>query len=130
MTAGVAYDGHESRFTQREADADLVPRGAGVGTRRTGDFETAVDVHTRQDNVGVYLTDTFDVTDRLALTLAGRYQYVAISIRDRSGENPALDGDHDFSRFSPAAGVTSACAPVSRCLPPTARGFARRPRRS
>ena len=25
VTAGVAYDGHDSRFTQREADADLVP---------------------------------------------------------------------------------------------------------
>ena len=106
VTAGVAYDGHQSRFSQREAEADLVPKGASVGTRRTGGFETVVDVHTRQQNVGVYVTDTFDITERLALTLAGRYQHVSIAIRDRSGQNPALNGDHDFSRVSPAAGLT------------------------
>jgi iron complex outermembrane recepter protein len=106
VTAGVAYDGHQTRFSQREADAELVPKGASVGTLRTGGFETAVDVHTRQQNVGVYVTDTFDVTERLALTLAGRYQHVAIAIRDRSGQNPALNGDHQFGRFSPAAGLT------------------------
>jgi iron complex outermembrane receptor protein len=106
VTSGVAYDGHQSRFDQREAPADLVPKRLGVGTVQTGDFETAVDVRTRQQNVGVYLTDTFDITEQLAITVAGRYQHVGIAIRDRSGQNPALDGDHDFSRFSPAAGLT------------------------
>jgi iron complex outermembrane recepter protein len=106
VTAGVAYDGHQSRFTQREADAELVPKRLGVGTQQTGEFETAVDVRTRQENIGVYLTDTFDITEQLALTLAGRYQHVSIAIRDRSGQNPALNGDHNFSRFSPAAGLT------------------------
>jgi iron complex outermembrane receptor protein len=106
VTAGVAYDGHSSRFNQREADAALVPLRDGVGTLQTGAFETAVDVKTQQQNVGVYVTDTFDITDRLALTLAGRYQHVGITIRDRSGQNPALDGDHTFDRVSPAAGLT------------------------
>jgi outer membrane receptor protein involved in Fe transport len=106
VTAGVAYDGHQSRFTQRQAEAEFVPKGASVGTLRTGAFETVVDVRTRQENIGVYVTDTFDITQRLALTLAGRYQHVRIAIRDRSGENPALDGDHGFSRFNPAAGLT------------------------
>jgi outer membrane receptor protein involved in Fe transport len=106
VTGGIAYDGHASRFTQREAQAALVPRGNSVGTLRTSAFETAVDVDTRQHNIGVYLTDTFDITRWLALTLAGRYQHVRISLRDNSGTNPALDGDHRFSRFSPAAGLT------------------------
>ena len=39
VTAGVAYDGHQSRFTQREADADLVPgwqqRGHAADRRRS-----------------------------------------------------------------------------------------------
>ena len=106
VTIGVAYDGHQTRFTQREAAADLVPRGNSVGTRRTGAFETEVDVDTRQDNIGVYLTDTFDLIERVALTLAGRYQHVHITLRDRSDENPALNGSHSFGRFSPAVGVT------------------------
>lgn len=106
VTVGVAYDGHQTRFTQREAESDLVPRGNSVGTRRTGDFETEVDVDTRQDNIGVYLTDTVELFERVALTLAGRYQHVHIKIRDRSDENPALNGDHNFERFSPAVGLT------------------------
>ena len=106
MTVGVAYDRHSSRFSQREAEAALIPVGNSVGTTRTGPFETAVDVETSQENVGAYFTDTFDITERLALTLAGRYQTVRIKIRDQSGQNPALDGDHVFDRFSPAVGLT------------------------
>jgi outer membrane receptor protein involved in Fe transport len=106
VTLGVAYDGHQTRFTQREAASDLVPRGNSVGTRRTGAFETAVDVDTQQDNIGVYLTDTVDLIEPVALTLAGRYQHVHITLRDRSDANPALNGSHRFDRFSPAVGVT------------------------
>ena len=106
VTLGAAWDRHQSRFVQREAEAELVRRGNSVGTTRTGVFETEVDVHTRQENVGVYVTDTFDITERLALTLAGRYQWARIKIRDRSGQHAALDGDHSFRRFSPAGGLT------------------------
>jgi iron complex outermembrane recepter protein len=106
LTAGVAYDGHQSRFKQSQADAVLVPKAGGVFISRTGDFETIVDVLTRQQNVGVYLTDTFDITEQLSATVAGRYQHVGIAIRDRSGQNPELNGNHDFSRFTPAAGLT------------------------
>jgi iron complex outermembrane recepter protein len=123
VTAGVAYDDHRSRFNQREAEAEFVPRGASVGTRRIGGFETVVDVRTRQQNVGVYVTDTFDVTEQLALTVAGRYQHVAITIRDRSGDNPALDGDHRFSRFSPAAGLAFRAFPGLTLFAAYSEGF-------
>jgi outer membrane receptor protein involved in Fe transport len=106
VTLGIAYDRHASRFTQRAAEAVLIPRGASVGTTRTSAFETDVDVATTQENIGAYVTDTLDLTEQLALTLAGRYQHVRVGIRDRSGDNPALDGDHRFARFSPAAGLT------------------------
>jgi iron complex outermembrane recepter protein len=105
-TLGFAYDGHESRFTQSEAEGAFVPRGNSVGIQRTGPLEAEVDVRTQQQNIGVYLTDTFDITERLALTLGGRYQNANIKIRDRTGENPALNGDHSFGRFSPAVGLT------------------------
>jgi len=105
ITAGVAYDGHTSRFTQDEADADFVPDGSSVGVQPTEPAETAVDVATAQQNVGVYVTDTFDLTDWMALTLGMRYQNVFIKIRDRSGENPDLDGNHTFQRASPAVGL-------------------------
>jgi outer membrane receptor protein involved in Fe transport len=106
LTVGVAYDGHVTRFTQSEAPSDFVQRRNSVGTVRTGPFETDVDVETGQQNVGVYLADTFEIFPQLGLTLAGRYQHVSISIRDRSGADPALNGDHNFDHVSPAAGFT------------------------
>jgi iron complex outermembrane receptor protein len=106
VTAGVAYDGHESHFTQSEADADLVPDGRSVDIQPNGLFQTVVNVRTTQQNVGVYFTDTFDIAEWLSLTVGGRYQNVTIAIRDQSGQNPNLNGSHTFARFSPAVGVT------------------------
>jgi outer membrane receptor protein involved in Fe transport len=123
LTVGVAYDEHRSRFAQREAGADLIPFRNGVGTRRTEGFETEADVGTRQRNIGVYLTNTFDITETLALTLGGRYQHVSIKIRDRSGDNPALDGDHRFDRFSPAAGLSYQPIPSVTLFAAYSEGF-------
>ena len=106
VTVGVAYDGHSSSFNQSEAEADLIPDGNSVGVQQTEPFETAVDVHTTQQNVGVYITDTFDITDWMALTLGMRYQNSNITIRDESGQNPALNGSHTFQRASAAVGLT------------------------
>ena len=105
VTVGVAYDGHQSRFTQSDAPASLVPDGNSVGTHQSGPSETVVNVRTDQQNIGVYLTDTLDITGWLALTMGARYQNVNIRIRDQSGLNPSLDGDHTFERASPAVGL-------------------------
>ena len=64
----------------------------------------AVRSHTRSR--GLYATDTLSVTERLALTLSGRSNHTRTVIADRTGQNPDLDGDHSFSRFNPAAGIT------------------------
>ena len=106
LTVGVAYDGHATRFSQSEAPSAFAPRGHSVGTIRAGDFETDVDVATEQENIGVYLADTFEIVPQLGVTAAGRYQHVSIKIRDRSDMNPALDGNHSFNHVSPAVGIT------------------------
>jgi outer membrane receptor protein involved in Fe transport len=106
VTVGVACDGHSSSFNQSEAEADLIPDGNSVGVQRTEPIETAVDVHTTQQNVGVYITDTFDITDWMALTLGMRYQNSNITIRDESGQDPALNRSHTFHRASAAVGLT------------------------
>ena len=123
VTAGVAYDGHRSHFAQENADAELVPDGNSVGVQQSGPFETAVDVRTDQQNIGVYATDTFDITDWLALTLGGRYQNVNIKLRDQSGQNPSLDGDHTFQRFSPAVGLTVRARPDLTLFGSYSEGF-------
>ncbi len=106
LTVGAAYDQHQTHFTQSQADGVFAPKGNSTGVNQAGDFATVVDVETTQQNIGVYFTDTFDLTEQLSLTLAGRYQYVKIEIRDQSGQNPDVNGDHTFDRFSPAVGLT------------------------
>ncbi len=61
-------------------------------------------VHWDNDSYGVYFTDTFSVLPKLNLTVSGRYNNINIELRDQLGTD--LDGDHDFDRFNPAAGMT------------------------
>ena len=91
--------------------------------QQAGPFQTVVDVRTDQQNIGVYATDTFDITDWLALTLGGRYQNVNIKLRDLSGRNPDLNGDHTFQRFSPAVGLTVRARPDLTLFGSYSEGF-------
>ena len=63
-------------------------------------------VHIANANDGLYLTDTLSLTDKLAVTLSGRYNHTRTAITDTGGNNPDLDGAHTFHRFNPAAGLT------------------------
>ncbi len=66
----------------------------------------ATDIRTATESWSVYFTNTLDVTDRLALTLSGRYNNTAVDLADRSGQRPELNGEHDYQRLNPAVGVT------------------------
>src|SRR5690606_36138286 len=54
-------------------------------------------------NTGFLVSNSIALSERLTLTLSGRYNRTDVTLRDRLGT--ALDGDHRFSRFNPAAGV-------------------------
>jgi outer membrane receptor protein involved in Fe transport len=70
-----------------------------------GDVEvTPVDLIARTQYYGLYFMNTLDVTDRLALTVGGRYNVANIKLEDQLGE--ALNGDHTFQRFNPVVGAT------------------------
>ena len=58
---------------------------------------------------GLFLADTFNLTDRLALTVSGRFNFAQINLNDRNGGD--LNGDHSYQRFNPAAGVTYRITP-------------------
>ena len=77
-------------------------------TPNTGIFvpDDALTVNTKTRSTGFYATDTLSITDALALTLSGRDNHTRTTINDPTGENPDLDGNHSFSRFNPAAGIT------------------------
>ncbi|HEV2677424.1 MAG TPA: TonB-dependent receptor [Aliidongia sp.] len=56
------------------------------------------------DYYGLYLTDTFDVTDTLSITVNGRYNLARIDLSDRLGTG--LNGHHRYDRFNPGGGIT------------------------
>jgi len=105
LVAGLSYDESEIGF---RASTEL---GALDGTRLAvpggvfvGDAFTRMNADTR--NVGLYLSGTVSLSDRLSLTLAGRFNETEVELRDMLGT--ALDGRHEFDRFNPSVGLTYA----------------------
>ena len=80
--------------------------GAGQIIRTAGAIAyNPVDIRATNDAYGLYATDTLDLTERLFLTLSGRFNAVRIAVSDRTGTSPELNGRHSFDRFNPAAGL-------------------------
>lgn len=102
LTFGGSLDRGETDFSQLEQEATFTPDR---GTVATSDFTLETDVRTVNRYTGIYFTDTLSLTERLHLTVSGRYNRARLRIRDKTGSEPALNGDHTFSRFNPAAGV-------------------------
>jgi iron complex outermembrane receptor protein len=65
-----------------------------------------VSITTTNTYYGVFFSDTFDVTDRLALTAGGRFNYADISLQDNTGLADELNGHSRYQRFNPMAGGT------------------------
>lgn len=95
---------------------DCTIASADRGTSRTSLFVpgegTSIKAHNRAWSL--YATDTFSITDKLAITASVRYNNSHIVLGDRSSENnlvnpddpAALNGEHDFDRINPAFGIT------------------------
>ena len=80
--------------------------GEGDVIRTAGDVAySPVELRATTAYLGLYATDTFDLTDRLSLTLSGRYNHARLRMRDLTGDAPDLNGAHAFDRFNPAAGL-------------------------
>ena len=78
-----------------QPSGDVAPVGLGAQTLYTG----------------VYTTDTFDVTKRLAVTAGGRFNVAQLTLTDELGNDPLLNGSHSYSHFNPMAGATYKLTP-------------------
>lgn len=107
LTTGVNYDYSEVNFS---SDTELASLTDTRGTTRSNIFidESKVRLHTNTSTVGVFLTDSFSITDKLTATVAGRYNYIHVNMKDEYINDPAktLDGSHTFERLNPSAGLT------------------------
>lgn len=103
--AGLSYRRATATF---DSAVELAELAEDRSTLATGLFvpegETAMDSVTRSS--GIYFANTLALTDSLSGMLSGRYSHTRVILRDRSGERPELDGEHDFERFNASLGVT------------------------
>ncbi|WP_158922538.1 TonB-dependent receptor [Acidisphaera sp. S103] len=108
LVAGVSFDGSQTQFTGVSyiggitADSRVFV-GPGVVIDEPGNNQP-VRVGISDAYYGAFIADTFNLTDRLALTASGRFNSAQIDLSDQNGGD--LTGNHAYQRFNPSAGVT------------------------
>ncbi len=84
-TARVAYSSG-AELGQIDAALMVLPSGLFVSTPESSPFAaTPVNVGSRSRYDGYYVTDTFDATERLAVTASGRYNRASLDFADNRG---------------------------------------------
>ncbi|HVY90353.1 MAG TPA: TonB-dependent receptor, partial [Hyphomonadaceae bacterium] len=119
FTIGAAYSESHAHFLQSSQFGYLTPDrgvatidGPGAFADGTQDSEDALDA--RVDLAGrthvwsAYATDTFALTSDVNLVVSGRYDETHVKNSDAitPAGSGSLTGNHIFSRFNPAVGVT------------------------
>ncbi len=118
---GAALDTSRVAFSQGSELGIVNPDHSVTGVGAFGDggatggdvdgepYDTRVELSSRTRTWSLFATDTVALATGLHLTLSGRYNRSTVTNRDglvRGGGAGSLDGDHVFSRFNPALGLT------------------------
>ena len=82
----------------------LFVSGLGIIIDQPNGSLAPVRLETTTSYYGLYASDTFDLTPKLAVTVGGRYNIALVHLIDKIGT--ALNGESRFSRFNPSAGAT------------------------
>ena len=108
IVLGGSYFNGESDFRSVLELSEIDPLTRTTTGLGTGTFvdDAATLINTETETLSTYLTTTLDLSDAIALTLSLRANDTGVTLRDRSGMRPELNGDHDFTRINPALGVT------------------------
>jgi len=102
LTLGASYDYGSTSFKQSTQDAvfDSTRQVVGVSP-----YVLTTDVSSTTAYTGLFFTDTFAFTEKLLLTLAGRYNIATIDTTDELGNKPGVNGTNTYQRFNPAIGL-------------------------
>lgn len=120
LVAGGGYDASRVSFSQSSELGYLNPDRSITGVGAYGDgvtggnvdgvpYDTRVNLNGRIQTWSIFASDTLALQDNLHLTLSGRYNTTSIKNSDQlhADSDPAsLSGNHRFSRFNPAIGLT------------------------
>lgn len=126
FTGGAGYDASRMHFKQTTQLGYLNPDRSITGINAFADgvtggdvdgepYDNRVDLRGRSRTWSLFATDTVSIRDLLHVTLSGRYNETIVRNRDAitpGGGSGSLDGDHRFSRFNPAIGVSLAPIPA------------------
>jgi iron complex outermembrane receptor protein len=120
--------GHDNHFvvgtsvdhghTQFQTSSELGTVGQNFFVTGTGVFidqpqadVTPVTLASDNTYVGVYATNTFDITTQFAFTAGGRFNFAQINLQDETGASPLLTSQNQFQRFNPVVGLTYKITP-------------------
>ena len=115
FVVGTSIDrGHTNFQSSSElgtVDQNFFVTGTGVFIDQPLADLALVNLGTTNTYVGVYATDTFDITSQLSFTAGGRYNFAQINLQDLTGTNPLLTSQNQFQRFNPVVGLTYKITP-------------------
>ena len=108
FTVGASVDLGRTDFNSDSLQATVVDNQTVTDNPIVGNG--IVRLKTKNDYYGLYATDTFSWTDKLHMTLSGRYNIAKIKLSgfsDLQDGSPIgdLSGNHRYSRFNPAIGL-------------------------
>jgi iron complex outermembrane receptor protein len=92
-------------------DQNFFVTGTGVFIDQPAADVTPVNLGATNTYVGLYATNTFDITSQLSLTTGGRFNYAQINLQDLTGANPLLTSNNNYQRFNPVIGMTYRITP-------------------
>jgi iron complex outermembrane recepter protein len=115
FVVGTSVDRGRTRFqTSSElgtVDQNFFVTGTGIFIDQPAADLTPVNLTANNSYLGVYATNTFDITAQLSFTAGGRFNLAQINLQDETGLNPLLTSRNQFSRFNPVAGLTYRITP-------------------
>ena len=113
LVAGLSFDGGNSLFSANTLAGGLTPdrvfAGPGITIDQSDLSIAPVRVSITNAYYGVFVSDVFDLTSRLALTASGRFNAAEVDLQDQNGAT--LNGNHYLSRFNPGGGLSYKITP-------------------
>jgi iron complex outermembrane receptor protein len=103
LIVGGAVDQSRTRFGLQTELATFDDTRGAIGSGILAE-ESFVGLKARTKNWSVFITDTYAITPQLDATVSARYNDTRVELRDQIGTE--LSGDHSFTRFNRAAGLT------------------------
>ncbi len=115
LVVGTSVDRGTTNFqTSAElgtVDQNFFVTGTGVFINQPAADDMPDNLRANNTYIGVYATNTFDITSQLSLTGGGRFNYAQIDLQDLTGTNPLLTSANNYQRFNPVIGLTYRITP-------------------